>query len=269
MASVKTTQKIVCFIMNALLNEAICLHVVSRVWSKLKDTTIPKKAAFYSHTAALLNASAHKFKVECSHTYLIPATRDLIYDVLKPTEGLISTKEHRFSKDKKILLLQHLLGTNFSLSHICAQARCHEDAQTHSPLWSEADSPGEHVKWFGGGMLERRLNEFISITVWTGLNGRERCLMWSCGSDCCQEAEYKRQPVRLLPCWKSFRGSRKPVSSSYGAIRWTHSSSCGIVSRKPANASNNILRGPSGDVRDVHGFSLDFSFTFFWHVFLR
>lgn len=81
--------------------KTICLHVVSRVWSKLKDVTMPKKAAFHCHSAALLDASTRKFKVECSLTYLVPATRDLIYDILKPTEGLISTKEHRFSKDKK------------------------------------------------------------------------------------------------------------------------------------------------------------------------
>lgn len=155
---------------------------------------MPKKAAFYCHAAALLDASSRKFKVECSHTYLVRAIRDLIYDILKPSEGLISTKEHRFSKDKKKKsLFQHfqtpakrkcsdnciLLGTNFNLSHICSQACSDEDTctQTHSPLCSEGNSPGEHVKGFGGGTLERRLNEFISVTVWAGLNGSESCLM--------------------------------------------------------------------------------------------
>lgn len=59
--------------------KTISLHVVSRVWSKFKDVTMTKKAAFCFHTAALLNSCSLEFKVECSHTYLVLATRDLIY----------------------------------------------------------------------------------------------------------------------------------------------------------------------------------------------
>lgn len=69
------------------------------------------------------------------------------------------------------------------------------------------------MKWFGVGMLEKRLNGFISTTVWTGLNGRAGCLMCSSGSDCCQEAECKRQPVRSLPCCTCL------LSAAPGAVR--------------------------------------------------
>ncbi len=149
----------------------IFLYVVSSVWSKLKDTTTPEKAAFCCHTAALLDSSSLKFKVECSQTYLVLATRDLIYDILKPSRARFQPKNtpSRFSKGQKnysscILRLQLLWKNTHTLTN------------THSPLWSDGNSPGEHAKWCGGGRFEKGLNEFISITIWSGLNVRPGCL---------------------------------------------------------------------------------------------
>lgn len=102
--------------------KSIFLHVVSRVWSRFKDATTPKEAAFCCHTAALLDSSSLKFKVECSHTYLVLATRDLIYDQRTPQPDFQRTKKNYSSCISRLQQSINALTTVYYLAQISISA---------------------------------------------------------------------------------------------------------------------------------------------------
>lgn len=166
------------------VNEVYFLTCGFKCLKRNKRRNYAREGGILLSVVILLLSSSRKFKVEFSQTYLVLATRDLIYGILKTSGAWFQPKNttYRFSKGQKKNIQTPAKTTVQYLAHLFT-VLLWKNKHTHLPLWWDGNSPGEHVKWCGGGTFEKRLNEFISITICMG------CLMCSYGS------EWRRQPL--------------------------------------------------------------------------